>query len=228
MQTSRATPIQVGAPAWQARRLNESILCALVAREWQWRGHSVVELALGPRPAWRQGSAKSAWMTEQRAEQTMRALEERLRQAERTVHARARLAEPLTPRLRYALAVHASALARCPCRDHPDCLRAEARVLEADAAAREQSAPPDEILDLRIAALRRRWEAAERSPRIGAAERMQAFRRLVEAAAAGEIRIARADAEASPARPATPPGGRAGGPRASDHAGRGALRPRPA
>ena len=74
-------------------------------------------------------------MTEQRAEQTMRALEERLRQAERTVHARALVGEPLTPRLRYALAVHASALARCPCHDHPDCLRAEARVLEADAAA---------------------------------------------------------------------------------------------
>lgn len=228
MQTSRATPIEVGAPAWQARRLNESILCALVAREWQWRGHSVVELALGPRPAWRQGSAKSAWMTEQRAEQTMRALEERLRQAERTVHARAQVAEPLTPLLRYALAVHASALARCPSHDHPDSLRAEARVLEADAALLEQSAPPEEVLDLRIAALRRRWEAAERSPRIGAAERMQAFRRLVEAAAAGEIRIARPNAEASPARAATLPGGRAGGPRASDHAGRGALRRRPA
>jgi hypothetical protein len=191
MDGTRSTSAQAENVGWEARQLNESILCALVAREWQWRGDSVVELALGPRPSWLGGSPKSAWITEHRAGRTMRALEERLRQAERTVHARGWIDEAGTPRLRYALAVHASALARRVSRDHPECLRAEARVLEADAAAREQSAPPDEIHDLRIAALRRRWEAAERSTRIGAAERMQAFRRLVEAAAGGEIRIAR-------------------------------------
>jgi hypothetical protein len=191
MEGTHATSAQAETVGWEARQLNESILCALVAREWQWRGNSVVELAFGPRPTWLADSPKSAWTTEQRAGRTLRALEERLRQAERTVHARGRIEEPLTPRLRYALAVHASALARRLNRDHPECLRAEARVLEADSAAREQTAPPDEIHDLRIAALRRRWEAAERSTRIGAAERMQAFRRLVEAAAGGEIRIAR-------------------------------------
>jgi len=46
----------------------------------------------------------------------------------------------------------------------PDCLRAEARVLEADAAALEQSAPPDEILDCG-------------SPRSGAAGRPPSARR---------------------------------------------------
>lgn len=193
MDKRSVSPTQPEASAWRARQLNESILCALVAREWQWRGHSVVELALGPRPAWLPGSATGAWMTEQRAGRTLRALEERLRQAERTVHTRSHLEEPLTPRLRYALAVHASALACCQNRDHPECLRAEARVLEAEAASRAPSAPPDEIMDLRLAALRRRWEAAERSPRMTAFERMQAFRRLVQASnAAGEIRISRA------------------------------------
>ena len=104
MQTSRATPIQVGCTG--LRKLADSTRAS--SAPWSRVSGSgeatlVVELALGPRPAWRQGSAKSAWMTEQRAEQTMRALEERLRQAERTVHARARVGEPLTPRLRYAL-----------------------------------------------------------------------------------------------------------------------------
>jgi hypothetical protein len=191
MDRSSSSPPQSEAAAWQARQLNESILCALVAREWQWRGHSVVELALGPRPAWLPGSATGAWITEQRAGRTMRALEQRLRAAERTVHAPARIDEPITPRLRYALAAHAAAEARCQSRDHPECLRAEARVLEAELAARQQMAPPDEILDLRIAALRRRWEAAERSPRTTASERMQAFRRLVEVATAADVRVTR-------------------------------------
>jgi hypothetical protein len=150
-----------------------------------------VELALGPRPAWLPGSATGAWITEQRAGRTMRALEQRLRAAERAVHARARIEEPIPPRLRYALAAHAAAAARCQSRDHPECLRAEARVLEAESAARQQMAPPNEILDLRIAALRRRWEAAERSPRMTASDRMQAFRRLVEVATTSDIRVTR-------------------------------------
>jgi len=191
MDEQSISPTQLEADAWRARQLNEGILCALVAREWQWRGHSVVELALGPRPAWLPGSATGAWMTEQRAGRTLRALEERLRQAERTVHARSRFTEPMTPRLRSALAAHASALGRNQNRDHPECLRAEARVLEAEAAAAAATSPPDEIADLRIASLRRRWEAAERSPRMTAAERIQAFRSLVQASRADEIRVSR-------------------------------------
>jgi hypothetical protein len=196
MDIQSTSPTQPQASAWHARELNDGILCALVAREWQWRGHSVVEVAIGPRPSWLPGSATGAWMTERRAGRTLRALEQRLRQAERTVHTRSQLAEPLTPRLHYALAAHASALARCQSRDHPECLRAEARVLEAEAVSRAPIAPPDEIADLRLAALRRRWEAAERSPRTSAHERTQAFRRLVQATSgAGEISVSRAPAD---------------------------------
>jgi len=170
--------------AWEARRLNENILCTLVAREWRWRGRTAVELALGPRPAWLRESAFGAWMTEERASRTLQALEERLRQAERTVHDRGRIEEPLTPRLRYALSAYASALRRCARRDHPECLRAEARVLEAEAATRIGTVPARELHDLRLAALRRRWEAAERSERVSAGQRAIAFSRLVEASGA--------------------------------------------
>ena len=102
MDAPSSPPLQSETAAWQARQLNESILCALVAREWQWRGHSVVELAFGPRPAWLPGPATAAWITEQRAGRSMRALEQRLRAAERTVHARRahRRADHAAPSLR--------------------------------------------------------------------------------------------------------------------------------
>jgi hypothetical protein len=192
--------------AWEARRLNEDILCTLVAREWAWRGRSAVELALGPRPAWLPDSPSGAWITEARAGRVLRALDERLRQAERAVHGRTPLEEPPPPRVRYALAVHASALARRGNRDHPECLRAEARVLEAEAAARENVAasagtpPPAEVQDLRIAALRRRWEAAERSDRASSTQRVVAFAGLLQAAmlsTAPEISLTRMERTAA-------------------------------
>jgi hypothetical protein len=177
-----------GARTWEARRLNEDILCTLVAREWAWRGRSVLELALGPPPAWLRESPSGSWITQARAGRVLRALDERLRQAECAVHRRTPLDEPLPARVRYAIAVHASALARRGRPDHPECLWAEARVLEAEAAARESIAasigalPPADLEHLRIAALRRRWEAAERSERASSTDRVVAFRRLLLAA----------------------------------------------
>ncbi|MGD0197320.1 MAG: hypothetical protein ABSC56_05365 [Solirubrobacteraceae bacterium] len=197
IETSQRDPL---AGAWEARRLNESILCTLVAREWRWRGRSAVELALGPRPEWRRESACGAWITEERAGQRLRALEERLREAERTVHDCTPIEAVPTPRLRYALVAHASALARRGSRDHPECLRAEARVLEAEAAVREQlgsGSAQTVVADLRIAALRRRWEAVERSERATAAQRALAFSRLVEAVSP-EIRVRRVAPSAEP------------------------------
>lgn len=192
---------------------DETILCALVAREWRWRGCSVAEVALGlpyDPQFWRyHESAPGVWITDAHADRALHALEERIRHAEEAVAALAALEEidgaeavgdalrapETTARLRglaFAREAYASALARRESADHPECLRAEARLLEAHIALLEdvpstrlaRGPHADACHDLRVAALRRRWDAAERSERATKAERAQAFRLLVEAASA--------------------------------------------
>ena len=192
---------------------DETILCALVAREWRWRGCSVAEVALGlpyDPQFWRyHESAPGVWITDAHADRALRALEERIRHAEEAVAALAadeerddaeEIEDPLgapetTARLRgiaFARDAYASALTRRRSADHPECLRAEARLLEAHIALLEdvpntqlaRSPHADARHDLRVAALRRRWDAAERSQRATKAERALAFRLLVEAASA--------------------------------------------
>jgi hypothetical protein len=184
--------------------LGETILCALVAREWRWRGRSVAEVALGPSGGpqrWRlRTSACGVWMTDEQVARTLRMLEERVRAGERAVRALAAAQEAREPRPRviapmpgsvaFAREAYASALARWRSGEHAECLRAQARLLEAHIALPHC----EDRADLRIAALRRRWEAAERSERASAEVRALAFARLVQAASAAEdpvIRIRR-------------------------------------
>jgi hypothetical protein len=197
---------------WLAERRrwpDETIFCALVAREWRWRGCSVATVALGRSydpQFWRQHeSAPGVWITDTHADRVLHALEERIRRAEQAVEALAAAENAETPQgtgdsaaprgtpaarrtLDFARDAYASALARRGSVDHPECLRAEARLLEAAIAvwAGESSARSAASIrhDLRVAALRRRWEAAERSERATAAQRAMAFRRLVEAVSA--------------------------------------------
>jgi hypothetical protein len=146
------------------------------------------------------------WITDTHADRALHALEERIRRAEQVVEALAAAEENAEPpqgkddcaaprgtpaarrTLDFARDAYASALLRRGSVDHPECLRAEARVLEAAIAvwAGESSARWAASIrqDLRVAALRRRWEAAERSERATAAQRALAFRRLVEAVSA--------------------------------------------
>jgi hypothetical protein len=195
----------------QRRRwADETIFCALVAREWRWRGCSVATVALGRSydpQFWRQHeAAPGVWITSTHADRALHALEERIRRAEQAVEALAAAENAETPQsstgdaaaprgtpaarrtLDFARDAYASALARRGSGDHPECLRAEARLLEAAIAvwAGESSAHRAASIrhDLRVAALRRRWEAAERSERATAAQRALAFRRLVEAVSA--------------------------------------------
>jgi hypothetical protein len=129
--------------------------------------------------------------------------------AETAATDRAGLAGPCTRRtgtelgrVAFAREIYASALEHWRSVDHPECLRAQARLLEAHIAesqrrAPDPSAPDPERDDLRIAALRRRWEVAERTERATAQERALAFRTLVQAATGAlesEIRIHRATA----------------------------------
>lgn len=153
-------------------------------------------------------SAPGVWITDAHADRALHALEERIRHAEEAVAALAEdeeiddaeeIEDPLggpetTARLRgiaFARDAYASALTRRGSADHPECLRAEARLLEAHIALLEdvpnapaRSPHADARHDLRVAALRRRWDAAERSERATKAERALAFRLLVEAASA--------------------------------------------
>jgi hypothetical protein len=187
--------------------LGGTILGALVAREWRWRGCSVAELALSrahcPQLWWLLESASGVWITDERAARALRALEQRVRNAELAVSSLQDHQDDAAParRVRFAQAIYASALAHWGSAEHPECLRAAARLLEAEVADWKERHPSGEedlhtdlCDDLRIAALRRRWEAAERSERATAEQRALAFRRLVEAASApaeSEIRIRR-------------------------------------
>jgi hypothetical protein len=190
---------------------DDAILCALVAREWRWRGCSVAGDALGRSSEpqiWRlRDSSRGVWLDDAQAARALRELEYRIEDAERAVRALRtafaavpppRLADPLgTPhrasclrRLRVAQDSYASALARLGSADHPECLRGEARLLEAQIVAWEHHSPslpdgspwPDQRDALRLVALRRRWEAAERSNRASPDQRALAFRALAEAA----------------------------------------------
>jgi hypothetical protein len=203
--------------------LDEAVLCALVAREWRWRRSSVAEVALAPfagTQRWQvPASAQGVWITEGQLARSLRAVEERITRAERAAHAlldrdESADSEPshnvlvgrrgagAAGRVAFAREAYASARARWRSADHPECLRAQARLLEAHLAESEshaqepggEGARREAREDLRIAALRRRWEAAERSGRASAQERALAFRRLVQAASAVQeptIRIAR-------------------------------------
>jgi hypothetical protein len=199
--------------------LDEAVLCALVAREWRWRRSSVAEVALAPfagSQRWQvPTSAPGVWITNGQVARSLRVVEERIVRAERAAHALlaqeeigadetshgvvvGRRGAVATGRVAFAREAYASARARWRSADHPECLRAQARLLEAHVAESESRTqePADWSAareDLRIAALRRRWEAAERSGRVGAQERALAFRRLVQAASAVEptIRIGR-------------------------------------